>query len=369
MAKVYREAKEEITRDRQLKEKSVGELQENRKESEAKLKELDDEVKSIEKAIEQTNKLVCMRILNDLEVFLSHDMPDAWVEYAEQFDEKFGMTDMIKMALPLKKETKEELLRPMVKFINNFVEEQMEVWSDRIGLLISPDINAMQNDLKDKTKDFDLKLSQAMSLFNGLDEAVVDDKKANKLQLALSLIQGDYSVAVENAAGGNFDWGEFAKKYAVQAVINIIIASLVGGGLPGLIVALLVEMVQIHANRNKTRDKLLNGMADKLFPTIADELLKNKEKITGEIELQFNDLKKRTTETANSEIGDERKRQSDIVEQAGKKEAEKDRENARQDVVLAALYERISLVYNLLYDKTLDEENVDKLAAIVGASE
>ena len=369
MANVYKEAQEEIARDRQLKEKSVGELQENRKKSEEKLKALDDEVKSIERTIEQTNRLVRMKILTDLEQFLSVDMPNTWLEHSEQFDEKFGITDMLKMALPLKKETKEELLRPMVKFINEFIEEQMDVWSDRIGLLISPDIDAMQNDLKDKTKGFDLKLSQAMALFSGLDEAVIDDKKANKLQLALSLVQGDYSVAVENAAGGNFDWGEFAKKYAVQAVINIVIASLVGGGLPGLVVALLVEMVQMHANRNKTRDKLLNGMAEKLFPTIADELLKNKEKITKEIDLQFVDLKKKTTETANSEIADERKRQSDIVEQAGKDRAEKDRENARQDTVLAALYDRISLVYSLLYDKTLDKENVDKLAAAVGVSE
>lgn len=369
MARVYKEVQEEIASDRLLKEKSVGELQENRKKSEEKLKGLEDEVKSIEKTIEQTNKLVCMKILTDLEQFLSVDMPNTWLEYSEQFDEKFGITDMIKMALPLKKETKEELLRPMVKFINEFIEEQMNVWGDRISLLISPDINTMQNDLQDKTKGFDLKLSQAMALFSGLDEAIADDKKANKLQLALSLVEGDYSVAVENAAGGNFDWGEFAKKYVVQLVINIMIMSLVGGGLPGLVVSLLVEMVQLQANKSKVRDKLLNGMAEKLFPTIADELLKNKGKITREIDLQFNALKKKTTETANSEIADERKRQSDIVEQASKDRAEKDRENARQDMVLAALYDRLALVYNLLYDKTLDEENVDKLAAAVGVSE
>lgn len=369
MASVYKDAREEIANDRQLKEKSVDELQENRRKSEEKLKGLEEEVKSIEKTIEQTNKLVCMKILTDLEQFLSVDMPNTWLEHSEQFDEKFGITDMIKMALPLKKETKEELLRPMVKFINEFIEEQMEVWGDRVSLIISPEIDTMQHDLKDKTEGFDLRLSQAMALFSGLDEAVTDDKKANKLQLALSLIQGDYSVAVENAAGGNFNWGEFAKKYAVQGVINIIVLSLMGGGLPGLIVALLVEVVQMQANKGKVRDKLLNGMAEKLFPTIADELLANKDSITREIDQQFNALKKRTTETANSELADERKRQADIVEQASKNRAEKDRENARQDMMLSALYDRMAKVYNLLYDRTLDEENVDKLAAAVGVSE
>ena len=365
VANLYREAEKEIAQDRLVKEKSVAELQKNQARSEEKLRALEKEVKSIRETIEQTEKLVCMKILTDLQQFLTIDMPNAWTANYDQYDGKFGITDMVKMALPLKTETKEELLQPMVRFINEFIESQMEVWGSRVSMLISPDIDSMQKTLKEQTERFDLTLNQAMALFCGLDGAVMSDKKANKLQLALSLIQGDYSVAVENAAGGNFGWGEFAKKYAVQAVINIMIMSLVGGGLPGMIVALLVEIAQMGMNKNKVRDGLLNGMAEKLFPQIAEELMRKKDTITKEIHLQFSELKEKTTMAANGQIADERKHQADIVEQAGKDRYEKDRENVRQDAVLAAVYDRMSLVYRLLYDRQLDRADVDKLAAAV----
>ena len=365
MANIYREAEKEIAQDRLVKEKSVAELQKNQARSEEKLRALEKEVKSIRETIEQTEKLVCMKILTDLQQFLTIDMPNAWTANYDQYDGKFGITDMVKMALPLKTETKEELLQPMVRFINEFIESQMEVWGSRVSMLISPDIDSMQKTLKEQTERFDLALNQAMALFRGLDGAVMSDKKANKLQLALSLIQGDYSVAVENAAGGNFGWGEFAKKYAVQAVINIMIMSLVGGGLPGMIVALLGEIAQMGMNKNKVRDGLLNGMAEKLFPQIAEELMRKKDTITKEIHLQFSELKEKTTMAANGQIADERKHQADIVEQAGKDRYEKDRENVRQDAVLAAVYDRMSLVYRLLYDRQLDRADVDKLAAAV----
>ena len=113
------------------------------------------------------------------------------------------------------------------------------------------------------------------------------------------------------------------------------------------------------------RDGLLNGMAEKLFPQIADELMRKKDTITKEIHLQFNELKEKTTMAANGQIADERKHQADIVEQAGKDRYAKDRENARQDAVLAAMYDRMSLIYRLLYDRQLDRAGVDKLAAAV----
>ena len=132
-----------------------------------------------------------------------------------------------------------------------------------------------------------------------------------------------------------------------------------------MIVALLVEIAQMGMNKNKVRDGLLNGMAEKLFPQIAEELMRKKDTITKEIHLQFSELKEKTTMAANGQIADERKHQADIVEQAGKDRYEKDRENVRQDAVLAAVYDRMSLVYRLLYDRQLDRADVDKLAAAV----
>ena len=82
---------QEIAQDRLVKEKSVAELQKNQARSEEKLRALEKEVKSIRETIEQTEKLVCMKILTDLQQFLTIDMPNAWTANYDQYDGKFGI--------------------------------------------------------------------------------------------------------------------------------------------------------------------------------------------------------------------------------------------------------------------------------------
>ncbi len=364
LAGVFQEAERQTREAQALMGKPIEELQRNSQKSAETLDDLEKKVQRLGAVIDKTSALVSVKIMNDLERFLTVDMPNAWKEYARLYDGKFGITDMIKVALPLKEEAKEDILRPMTVYINDFVEEQLDEWSRRVGLLIDPDIQAMKDDLEDESREFDLQLTMARNVFSG-QEATWEQKGANKLQLALSLIQGDYSVAVENAAGGNFNWGEFAKRYVVQAVINIMIMSLVGGGLPGLVVAVAVELVQMGLHRDSTKERLLNGMADKLFPKLADELLEKRDEIAGNITGQFDEQKRNVTQSAQELILDERQHQVDTLNQMRKQEKDIQQEQDRQRQVLAALYSRLELVYRALYNKNLTPDSVSKLAASI----
>ncbi len=294
-----------------------------------------------------------------------------WPAYAEKYDDQFGISDMLKLAMPfgVSEERKQEILAPMVLFVNIYIEEKLETWSEGIPVLIADDIAAMQDELKDKSIGFDLKLDQARAIFSGADSSSWKGEGANKLQLALSLIQGDISVAVENNAGGNFSWGEFFKKYIVQAVINIMIASLIGGGLPGLLAFAIVETVQMGLNAGSARNRLLNGFAEKLFPEIGNKLMNEGPVISADIANQFECQKNKITSSAYGLIHDEKQHQEDIISMARMKKNQIAEEAERQSLILAALYERTNLVYQLLFNRRLELADMEKVAAMTGNSE
>ncbi len=371
MAGVY------IAADKQTKEnaadlkKDVHVLEANRDAAERKLNELQSEVSGMERIIDRSKKNITNKVLNSLETFVKVDLMNDWPAYAEKYDDQFGISDMLKLAMPfgVSEERKQEILAPMVLFVNIYIEEKLETWSEGIPVLIADDIAAMQDELKDKSIGFDLKLDQARAIFSGADSSSWKGEGANKLQLALSLIQGDISVAVENNAGGNFSWGEFFKKYIVQAVINIMIASLIGGGLPGLLAFAVVETVQMGLNAGSARNRLLNGFAEKLFPEIGNKLMNEGPVISADIANQFECQKNKITSSAYGLIHDEKQHQEDIISMARMKKNQIAEEAERQSLILAALYERTNLVYQLLFNRRLELADMEKVAAMTGNSE
>ncbi|MBR2894452.1 MAG: dynamin family protein, partial [Oscillospiraceae bacterium] len=276
MAGVYVSAERQIQENTSLLRQDVSVLEANRAAAESKLNELSKRVEGMEKSIERTRKNITNKVINSLETFVKVDLVNDWAAYAANCEEHFGILDMFKLALPfVSEDTKQDILAPMVEFVNKYVTGKLEDWGESVPLLIDSDISALQDDLEDQSVEFDLKLDQAKAIFSGADSSRWQGAGANKLQLALSLIQGDVSVAVENAAGGNFSWGDFFKRYVIQGVINIMIFSLIGGGVPGFIVSTVVEMIQLGINAHSVQSRILNGLAEGLFPKIGNELMKN----------------------------------------------------------------------------------------------
>ena len=368
MASVYVSAERQSRENIQLMKKSYTELTANKEKATVKLNELKNEISSMERVVDRCKESIIHRVLNSLEVFVKVDLPDGWLAYAEKYDEKFGITDMIRLALPGGQERKQEILAPMVSFVNQYVKEKTDAWAESIPLLTAEDLRMLQAELKDKSISFDLKLDQARSIFAGADTEKWNGGGANKLQLALSLIQGDVSVAVENSAGGNFSWGEYLKRYLVQGLTNLMVLSLVGGGVPGIIVAAVVELAQLLLHKNATKDRLLNGLAERLFPKIGEKLIEQSDTIRNDIGAQFEQQKKKITHTAYSLIEEEQRRQNNIIAQSRNKGIELAKEQTRQANILQGLYARTNSIYSLLFGKTIAKDEMEKVAAIVEAA-
>lgn len=374
MAAVYLEARRQIEEANKLLKKPLEVLEKNQKESEKKLKELENEIKTMQNTISGTQTLVESKILTSLEKLLKIELAEIWKDHVQTYDDnndKLGILDLVRLALPTTSDAqKNEILKPITSFVQTFIEEQIIQWADRSSkTLIKNDLDNLKNALDCQSKDFDLKLSKAREIFisGDNDSITINEGSASKLQLALSIIQGDISVAVENASGSNYSWGEFAKRYIFQALVNILIAILLGGGIPYIIGWVAFELAGLHIGANNRTREMLNKFAEKLFPRVCTELLKdeNKEVIVKDLRAQFKQLENDVTSAAINLIEDERKSQQQIIEQKTKTETENRIEYNRQHSILNELLSRTNFVYETIYNHKPTDDNLKNLAATV----
>ena len=371
LAAVYLETTNQIEQRRQFLLKPPTELEKNQRESEKKLNELEKDVSRMEETIDNTKAVVSEKVLADLQKFLATDLVTIWKRHSTTFDKRLGILDMFRLALPIYSDReKQEIFAPMTSFIQSFIEQQLINWSENCPLLIREDMDIMRNKLDTQSEEFSLNLAIAHDIFvNGKTDSELTnwsgEGRPNQLQIVLSIIQGDISVAVENAAGGNFTWGQFLKKYLFQAVINIIIMILVGGGPLGLAALLTVELMQIKSGANERSIEMLNKIAERIFPKVALSMDQNRDKISESITEQFDRIKGELTQAAHDLIVDERQTQAKLLADLNKSKEENERELNRQEIIAAELRKRAALVYSALYDCQPTDENLKKLATMV----
>lgn len=344
------------------------ELSDNYKIAEKELKELEKDLEKMRSVIMKTSDNVKLKVVSSLRQFVSTDMPAAWPDALAVCDRKFGLIEMVKIAITRNEKKRAELLRPLIEFVNDFIEDQMHQWGKLVDILIQEDLADLQAELEAQTQEFDIKMDKILTKFSGVKARAGAGGGANKLQLALSLLQGDFSVAVDNAAGGNFSWGEFAKKYVIQAAINIAIVSMFTGG-TAIVVALIVEAIQIQVNSGKRRDKILNGLAESIFPKMRAKVEEQIPEIKNTIDTQFRKQADTTCAVGMSLVGDKKREMQRLLEQRNSSESQNKREMERRNAIYEKLFTNTAEVYQLVYNQTLTKERLDKAATMTKKAE
>lgn len=362
----------EVRHKNQLQEQAMQipyeELNRNYAAAERELSALESDLDKMRAVIMKTCDNVRMKIVNSLRQFVSTDMPAAWPAALAKCDKKFGMVEMVKVAVTRNDKKRAEILHPLVEFVNDFIEDEMSQWGKTVNILIKEDLEDMESELDSRTQEFSIKMDSILSQFTGVRASAGSGGGANKLQLALSLIQGDLSVAVDNAAGGNFSWGDFIKKYIVQAIINLTILSMFTGG-AAVIVALIVEAVQIQANASKRRDQILDNIAANIFPELRRKVEEQIPEVEGTVREQFSGQCDILCATAFSMLDDKKNEMQGIINQRNLSESACRQEKQRRESIYRKLFQNVAQVYNLVYDKPLPENRLDKLAAMTKKAE
>jgi hypothetical protein len=324
----------------------------------------------MQKIFRSTSAQVQNKIFQDLREFISFRLPKMWDADAEKIEAKFGMKELLELAWKSvstwdendRARRQAEVIDPIAKGVQQYLVEKLDDWGNSTDMLISPEIDAFKKEFEDQIDEMNISFKKASAIFSGkLGSGQTDGKGANVFQLCLSLIQGDVNVLVENAAGGNFTWGEWIKKYAIQAVMQLMIFGIFSGGL-GFAVWFAVEILQLNSGANRMKDKLLQGMSTKLFSELSKAVTEKEAEIKAGIDQKFNDQFNTVTKHVRSMIQEEKTRQEGIMKAKSSESFNMAKEVERMDRIQKQLFELLNSLYEDLYKKPLTVADARKMA-------
>ncbi|MDK2868089.1 MAG: hypothetical protein PWP51_1525 [Clostridiales bacterium] len=370
MANSYINAETLIANEKEALKAPLDELEKRHKESQKALDDLENQIKDMQKIFRSTSAQVQNKIFQDLREFISFRLPKMWDADAEKIEAKFGMKELLELAWKSvstwdendRARRQAEVIDPIAKGVQQYLVEKLDDWGNSTDMLISPEIDAFKKEFEDQIDEMNISFKKASAIFSGkLGSGQTDGKGANVFQLCLSLIQGDVNVLVENAAGGNFTWGEWIKKYAIQAVMQLMIFGIFSGGL-GFAVWFAVEILQLNSGANRMKDKLLQGMSTKLFSELSKAVTEKEAEIKAGIDQKFNDQFNTVTKHVRSMIQEEKTRQEGIMKAKSSESFNMAKEVERMDRIQKQLFELLNSLYEDLYKKPLTVADARKMA-------
>jgi len=319
MRDIYMISENWIKDNTALLKQDVTVLEANRAKTESVLNELSKRIESMEKFIERAKKNITNKILNSLETFVEDDLVNDWVTYAADCDEHFGILDMFKLALPfVSEETKQNILNPMVEFVNKYVTNKLEDWGNGIPLLIDSDIAALQEDLEDQSMEFAQKLEQTEPVFKG----------SNNILKILAKIHS----------------GRIIQEKIASDIHSIVIPSVIGVAAP-VICNACECVVALGITPHSADDEILGKLGYVLFPYIGGRLIdSNKSAVINCVE----NIKVPMIDIANEIIADIEKNLEKLC-CAKMDGGSYEKEMYRQEKILAAFQARVKYLNSLIY--------------------
>lgn len=377
MANVFVRAQEQIENDKNALKAPLEILEKGRIESEKILKELDGEIRGIEKTFEATQKILTAKVYQNLNEYIN-EMENMWEADSKVLETKIGLKEMFKLAGSAvfnmfneekKRARQEEIIRPISDEVGAYIERKLSEWADQLGTLIEPELKNLRQELHERIEEIDIRLDNAVKVFsNGLDSAgALPGNDTNGLQLIISLIQGDVSILVENAAGGGLSWGEFFKKYLIQAVMQIITFSVIGGPL-GLLAFIVLEIFQMIKGAGDLNDRVLAGLKTKLFSQLRDSFTRSRSDFEARINQEMGKQCAKVTQGIRNQIQETKKRQDDLLREKRNRQFDASHEMERLDAILGKMFQLTDDVYQQVYGKHISRDDIHKLATQVRLS-
>ena len=121
--------------------KSLTELENNQRESDKKLTELEKTIERMEETIDVAKNRVAEKLIGNLQEFFGTDILAKWPSHAQTFDRNLSIWDMLILANPLSSTArKQAVFQPLISFVQEFVEQQLLDWAENSPMLIQQDL-------------------------------------------------------------------------------------------------------------------------------------------------------------------------------------------------------------------------------------
>ena len=365
MANTYKSALNKAEADKSVRSTSKEERLRRAEDAKVELENAQKKVESIRQTVRRTGENISSKIYNDLIGYIQMNLKREFSAYIESGNKpKFGMVDMLRLASATlaqkfgSDESKrrwakknEDILRPTVNYVNEYIQKGIENWSKGVNTLISQDTRDLQEELEDQSREFDLSLDRAVNLFAyGNAETIKNQGAGAKagLQAVLALATNfDVSLAVEGMAKGGMSWLDFAKRYAVQIVIDTAVTLIFGA--PYLIPIAAVEAISMSYRAGKTGDELIKMIGERAFEKLGEKIKEKELDFKDDIIKQFVENGEKTASTAQGLLDDAQANMDRLVAEDADDTAAAEAENERVDKNLKLMHDCIDSVYSELY--------------------
>ena len=370
MANTYQLAAARVKKDKAARNTDKVERDKRAKNADKLLQTALTDVEHIESVVRTTGTNIANKLYLDMLSYVQTDIPREFAAIAsdESANVKFGMGKMFKLAIAnitRNKEKVQEVYTPFVEAVEKYTKTQLHNWDTRVPTIIDQDIRDMEEELEVKISDFAENLVAAENMFAyGTVKGENNDTRSEMKTLTQNIISfvmnRDYSYMIENTAKGGSDWMSFAKRFAGQAAIDIVLSVFTGGLF--IPIKLFLEIISTGYRAKKMANDILIDLGNKMFgghlEGIKDHEVEFKEGIINEFANKGNEV----AATANRLVADRKDNMNKILNENKMSDSEAKAEDERADSTLSQMHGCIDAVYKELYGRTPTEAEFLNLA-------
>lgn len=248
----------------------------------------------------------------------------------------------------------------MKKFTSKFIDAVTEYFIERVENYIKENIVALDNVIKECQDTLDVRLAETDSLFRNLSNELTSNEqtdsnyaagKGNWLQIIISAYLGDYSQMFKNSYE-KVPWIEFLKKTMLNTVWQVILITLVDGGI-GALLAIIIEYMQGRSSKNDVVKKILNKSKDGIVKAIRNNTEESRDKVNKRIAVEINEKKDEKCADAKLRLNDAQTQMKEIEAFFASHTATLEDEKKRFNDILDAMFKEAADAYSVVFGKQL----------------
>lgn len=358
-------AQQLIQNEKSAADEAVEVLEARRAVVEKDLKELEQDKAQLERRVLRFGDLIASKLYADLLAYVA-EMEDTWPQDSKE------LIDLDEIGLRLiakavgSQSGKEQLANIVAAQLSAYLQTKISAWSERVPILIDPDMQALWKVVEAQVQAFEVKLDNITSFFatGGAKSVITKDinkKKGQKTaQALLGLVLGDFSQAGESMIGKR-DWPSFVV-WLVQNIIRFLYLDIFLGGFILAISFLILEIILIRRGAGQFKQRILDASGEQLFKGLREHLPKQREALGEQMRHQFQEIANKITEKLQEKINKTRANHDRLISQKKDQDFSSEAEKQRLDAINTVMQDRFDTVCEAVYGRKLSNAEIVTIA-------
>jgi hypothetical protein len=301
------------------------ELEERRAEAESHLEKLSGRRAETEHTILLFGDTIQQKVFADLNGFVD-GLADTWDEDSRRLmdlDRAVSLRNVV--ASYAQQEARERMAAAISEEVQRYVQAKFNAWSDRIPLVIEPDIRALVAEVEAQIDDLRLELERIAAAFAGSSGRATGRGDSSQLfRLALSF--GEIKDMTDDVFGVG-DMSNMIGRMIQKSVVVFLVRGLLGASL--LVSTVLVQVSMMGLRESDVKRRIRQTLGERLIAALREQVKEKQGFIYSAIDERFREFAAGTTRVIAQQIEDVRNEQERLLDQKRDESFSVDREKHR----------------------------------------